>query len=281
MRSIRKIIKKILLNLFVYGIRNRTLNLFIRKQYTVMFHIGRCGSTVLADMLNQHPEIHWGKEVFQPYHKHKKPGFITRGRYIRQLIRRFGSMAVSGTFGFETKYLPLQDLSYQCTNISIGEYIKLLRKMGFTRFIVLQRKNYLRRAVSFEVSRVSGDWHTSVPTFSPTKITLNVNSFPFDTGIENLVESFKAIDNSFQQLAGTISREEVLHLTYEADILKDPTIGYEKVCRFLGIQPQKPRIYYKRTNPFKLEELLENFNEVRAKLENTEYAWMLKNNADE
>jgi len=278
MKRFFKIIKKILLELFVFSTLNRILNFISRDQYVAMFHIGRCGSTVLADMLDQHPEIHWGKEVFQPYHKHRKPVFITRNRCIRQLIRRSASTAVSGTFGFETKYLPLQDLSYQCTNISIGEYLQLLRKMGFTRFIVLHRKNYLRRAVSFEASKVSGDWHTSVPTSSPTKITLNVNSFPFDTGIENLVESFKAIDNSFQQLAGTISQKEVLHLTYEADILNDPTIGYKKVCSFLGIQPQKPRIYYKRTNPYKLEELLKNFNEVRAKLENTEYAWMLEDN---
>ncbi|MCA9917728.1 MAG: hypothetical protein KC445_07245 [Anaerolineales bacterium] len=32
----------------------------------VMFHIGRSGSTVLADMLNQRNDLKWGNELYLP-----------------------------------------------------------------------------------------------------------------------------------------------------------------------------------------------------------------------
>ena len=36
-----------------------------REDYVAMFHIGRCGSTVLANMLSDHSEFHWGAEIFE------------------------------------------------------------------------------------------------------------------------------------------------------------------------------------------------------------------------
>jgi len=30
-----------------------------------MFHIGRSGSSVLADMLNQYPNVHWDGEIYE------------------------------------------------------------------------------------------------------------------------------------------------------------------------------------------------------------------------
>ena len=32
----------------------------------VMFHIGRCGSTVVSDLLGQHPDVHWASELYEP-----------------------------------------------------------------------------------------------------------------------------------------------------------------------------------------------------------------------
>ena len=31
-----------------------------------MFHIGRCGSTVVSELLNQHSKIHWESELYTP-----------------------------------------------------------------------------------------------------------------------------------------------------------------------------------------------------------------------
>ena len=31
-----------------------------------MFHPGRCGSTVLGNLLNQHPSIEWDGEIYEP-----------------------------------------------------------------------------------------------------------------------------------------------------------------------------------------------------------------------
>ncbi len=32
-----------------------------------MLHFGRCGSTVLATMLSQHPDVTWDGELFEMY----------------------------------------------------------------------------------------------------------------------------------------------------------------------------------------------------------------------
>lgn len=42
---------------------SRTMGPFtkpIRKTNVAMFHIGRCGSTAVGILLNQHPKIRWG-----------------------------------------------------------------------------------------------------------------------------------------------------------------------------------------------------------------------------
>ena len=46
---------------------SRTMGLFtkpIRRTNVAMFHIGRCGSTAVGILLNQHPKIRWGGEIF-------------------------------------------------------------------------------------------------------------------------------------------------------------------------------------------------------------------------
>ena len=41
-----------------------------RKGNIFMLHIGRVGSTVLADLLNQHSQIHWDGEFYPKQHKY-------------------------------------------------------------------------------------------------------------------------------------------------------------------------------------------------------------------
>ena len=64
-------------------------------------------------------------------------------------------------------------------------------------------------------------------------------------------------------------------LIYENDIEKEPNVAYRKICNFLKITNGNPNIAYKKTNPFLLADLIENFDEVGASLKNTKYAEML------
>jgi hypothetical protein len=48
-----------------YLIKSALINRFEKKPLAVaMFHIGRVGSTVVSELLNQNPDIKWDNELF-------------------------------------------------------------------------------------------------------------------------------------------------------------------------------------------------------------------------
>ena len=51
--------------------------------------------------------------------------------------------------------------------------------------------------------------------------------------------------------------------------------AYKRVCEFVGIEPTETIVRLKKTNPFQIEDMLENFDEVKSELKNTPYEWML------
>ena len=71
----------------------------------VMFHTGRCGSTVLAKMLNQHSDIYWAGEIFERMPERYQE--IASRRDAVELImderRRECRRRGKRTFGFEVK----------------------------------------------------------------------------------------------------------------------------------------------------------------------------------
>ena len=47
------------------------------------------------------------------------------------------------------------------------------------------------------------------------------------------------------------------------------------MCDFLGVSDESPVIDLKRTNPFKIEEMVVNFEEIKVALNGTNYEWMM------
>jgi LPS sulfotransferase NodH len=161
--------------------------------------------------------------------------------------------------------------------MDISQFITFLKGMGYTNFIVLQRKNYLRRSISVEKGRKSNVWHTSTQQKKTEKLFLDVNNVHTVDYTTTLLELFKIIDENYDKINQLLSNENVLHLNYEEDILLDPQIGYRKVCEFLELKEEAPEIELEKTNPFGVSEMLENFKEVEDLLKNTDYEWMLYN----
>lgn len=138
-----------------------------------MLHMGRCGSTVLGEMLGSQGDIFWAGEIFEDMHN-RYPGItggsagvtrilrrsMTEPSSLRSLVRRTAYPATYGTYGFETKYLREQHLRPEEIDMSLTAYLALLKAYGFDRFIVLHRHNYLRMIVSRAAGLTSGAWHT-------------------------------------------------------------------------------------------------------------------------
>jgi hypothetical protein len=69
-----------------------------------MFHIGRCGSTVPAEMLKQHPLVHWDSEIYEPHGElFYQYGIRADASDPIGFLRKRGAGAAKPHYGFEVK----------------------------------------------------------------------------------------------------------------------------------------------------------------------------------
>ncbi len=251
-----------------------------------MLHSGRCGSTVLASMLNQHSEIHWAGEIFQYKSLGKKNRKnIKKHNGVKTIITHQRDSCTERFFGFETKILPEQHMGAHRINLTLKEYLSLLQELAFSKIIVLKRKNILRQAISAIIGEQRGFWHISLAkkteniTVNETVIDINhifgQGSYLFGGRPVSLVQYLRHIKEHhkiLESIKPTIDR--ALHLAYEEDIQYDPHMGYRKICEFISANPESPDILLKSVNPYPLSELVVNFDEVKAHLKATEFEWM-------
>ena len=195
MDSINKNLVKAVVNIFN---PNRLANSVVRKKQVAMFHTGRCGSTVLGKLLKQNKDILWDGEIFEGAMVNRDANLSSN--FVKNAIQYSSSKSVSKIYGFETKYLPQQHLSSNCLDLDLDSYISILEDLGFNYFIVLQRNNYLRRAISSHVGRQSGKWHSAEKTDKPHKVYIDVNNFQTGFTKQTILEHFECIDRTYEKL---------------------------------------------------------------------------------
>lgn len=246
--------------------RNRVANI-------AMLHAGRCGSSVLADLLGQHPGFRWVGEPFE----NMLPA------YYRMDARRRAEAVIGNSlyfrdcryYGFDSKYLPEQHLHPDLANKTPAEYVALLDRLGFTHYILLDRRNHLRRAISLAIGTQTRLWNTdrSPPREARARIDPGrFTSYGREMPLERYFESLEERHGEFRRL---LQGHRLLELTYEDDIERDPRTAYHKTCAFLGIAPVPVEVRLQRLNRRPARELVENFDELERALRGTRYAWML------
>lgn len=238
-----------------------------------MLHAGRCGSTVLSDLLKQHPGFHWDGEPFEnmlPAYsrmsaEHRAEHVIGNSLYFRDC--RY--------YGFDSKYLPEQHLSPDLANKTPAAYVELLERLGFTHYILLNRRNHLRRAASVAIGTQTGVWYSSRPG---EKVAVRIDPDRFVSyGREmTLLQYFDSIEKRHAAFRDLLVGKRLLELVYEDDIQADPCLGYRKVCDFIGIGPAPVSTQLRRMNPWPLRELIQNYDEVARALAGTPYADLLE-----
>lgn len=241
-----------------------------------MLHTGRCGSSVLGDMLNAHSKFHWAGEIFEAFMGIDASNASETNQRIRKTIDSSRDSTRSRIYGFATKYLDQQHLSSECLNISIDDYVTRLDQLGFSHFIVLDRTNYLRRAVSALVGKATGKWHSHDEPSRPTSVTVDLQSYLTGGQPRSLIQFFESTDDRRNELKRALTNRNSLQLTYEDDVEQDPMIGYRKICDFLDMADEGPAINLRRTNPFTFRQMIVNYAEVEAALHDTKYSWMIE-----
>lgn len=250
----------------------------LRPGNIVMFHIGRCGSTALATMLRQHREMFWVSEYYESFFREwrkENEGEEIVGKMpddAVELLKRSMGNALHRYYGFEIKPFHLRLIEY-----SMESYFEKLQELGFSHYIILDRKNRLRKIVSSVLAHSDRTkYHQDSKTGAKLKQAhIDVNSVKIDYDDKPLLSFLSDYDSQLSSLNKMIGDKNSLNLTYEEDIQEDPLIGYRRICDFVGLRPKDISARISRTNPFPVRDMIENFEEVENVLKGTSYEWML------
>jgi hypothetical protein len=241
----------------------------------VLFHVGRSGSTLLGDLLGQHPQFYWDGEIYEDLfqameQRRRRPR--TAAREIDPLRYLECRMAWPGArlFGFEVKFFHLQFFG-----VPLADYLGRLEQKGFQNIILLERRNTLRVILSGLIAAHSGQWHLSPgKRCRPMKVMLGRHPIAIDRRRGSLISFLEEYRHSFGHLEELLRGKRFLRLVYEDDLQQNPLIGYHRVCRFLKIPPVNARVRYARTNPFPLSDLVEDIEKMRELIKGTPFEWM-------
>ncbi len=245
----------------------------IRKGNIFMLHTGRVGSTVLADLLNQHSKISWDGE-FYPKQKKRYLKFIYNDPIDFLKIKM--NQKVSEFYGFELKCSKNQLYTAHSINLDLDVFLDRIKELNFNNFILLERKNYLKQFISLYFARKTKIHHIKYNINKISILNIEFESCLWFNKQQPLIKHFEYLDNFYKETKDLLSKDKSLFLTYEDEIQENPLVAYEKICDFLNIKPELPIINLKRTNPYPLKDVIKNYNEVEKYLTGTKYEWMLK-----
>ncbi|MCM2369210.1 hypothetical protein [Aporhodopirellula aestuarii] len=236
------------------------------------FHFGRCGSTLLGNMLGNHPHLEWAGELFHAHHvrtdrsNELDPYHLLQNRIKTSQFR---------SFGFETKF---QHLDFNGLNIELTSFLESLLSLGFNKFVLLKRQNYLRQAISVRKGQISGIWHAdpsaairnSSPVFlDPTCISLGGTN-------RNILDCFQFLDESYANAKRIFEalRIEYIEIVYEHHLEKHPSEGFDLAIEFFEMKPAASRISTKKLESRPIKEIVLNYDDILDCLKDSKYEWM-------
>lgn len=250
---------------------------WFRKNTTVRcccFHFGRCGSTLLGNLLAGHPRVDWQSELFHGLHE--KTDDLVAFQDPMELLTRPIANCSQPVFGFETKFQHLDPNGLAC---DLSEFTHRLAELGFNRLVLLTRKNYLRQAISVARGQLTGQWHFPAdqprPKFEPFR--LNLNSISLGGFNRELVECFSFLDETYSQARQCFERVGIplLELVYESDLESNAQIAMKKMSEFLGIENRELQVSVKKLGGQPIDQMVSNADEISTRLQGTPYHWMV------
>jgi hypothetical protein len=242
-----------------------------------MFHLGRCGSTVVSNLLHQHHDIYWASELYEPIFgnwRKSNAGVEVVGEMpgdAVDILRSSSRQAIHHFYGFEMKPYHFRLIGY-----SPEDFLNHLDIMGFTHYIILDRKNRLRKILSSIIAHQKGGYHADGKIRPRLKsVNVNLDNVEIDFDSKALLDYLTDYDKQFSELETLLEGKRLLKLNYEEHIQEDPKIAYSRICEFMNIRREEVSVNLSKTNPFPVKDMIENYNEVKTVLSGTPYEWML------
>lgn len=249
----------------------RPLRASRRPGALVVLHTARCGSTVLTRLLDQHPRIHSDGEMYLPVLPDRAGDPLAADfdpiDYLERRLPRSGSR----WFLFDVQFDHIERMGRD-----LEDYLRSARAIGVTRIVVLRRSNLLRKITSNLLAQQRGRWHLPKGANEPAR-TVDVPDGPFmiDGITTTLLGHLDRVDGWYDRARQLDVGVEIIELTYEADIMADPLVGYRRVLEFVGLPHHPAAVPTERLNTRPLGDVLGNHAEVASWLAGSRYEWML------
>ncbi len=265
------------------------------EQYFCMIHEGRCGSTVLASLISQHPGVvhfneiltrgSWISPDFAGSELEKRRdaleirlpdlcGFVRGVARTRKARDKPGRLFA----GFEIKLNQLPHLQPACDLPTLVETLDA--GLGRVRFMFLTRRNILRRHVSTlrclykdvshakEIERVNFE---KVTVAGDTMRDWSYDSTCVHPSLPALLETSEAKRRKVREYA---SAHGHLYMEYE-DFERDPLSGARRIFDYLGVPRIDASSPLLKTGDRPLADLIDNYDEVCRALANTRWETFL------
>lgn len=233
-------------------------NLEYPEKKFLIYTRGRTGSSVLTDLLNCHPDIYCDNEIFNFLYSKTRTVFPIA--YINSCSKRAG-IYKKQVYGFKVK---IAQLKYEHKYRNYEKILLKLHDEGW-KFIYLKRLNFLRHKISNLI-------------LAETKIT-NIKegekyqSKKIKVDCDLLLKSIEFSNEVERQEEEDLKAIPHLQLVYEDDIQDNVNhqVTANKVFKYLGINEKQVRTKYMKLTPDRLEEIIQNYDEVYNFFKDTKY----------
>lgn len=220
----------------------------LRAAKLIVFAQGRTGSTLLGDLLASHPDFHFADELLRP-----------RARWPARYLE--GRRAAHAGEAFCVHVKPYQLTDFQDV-ADLGGWLRERHAAGWL-IVHLRRENLLRHVLSNFMRRELGVSHLTVGD-GRERPHVQVDPAQLLASLDARAE----IGSWEREAVAGLEHES---LVYERDLL-DPSRwqpAAERVWRYAGLSPVPVSTELRRINAGRLEELIANYDEVRAALAGT------------
>lgn len=247
----------------------------------VMTHLGRSGSTVLAELLKQHSKIAWLDEYFSLKWIRSRETYDFSLQQMLDMVEaetnRIHAKKPDAMVGHEIKLMNF----LQNPGCNMIDYARATANPEEYVHIVLRRKNVVKRICSSYKAAQTQVYHVRDDDTAYRKKTFQINYgnlLDYDTG-ESAATFPELITKALAREEAVLSNYrklgiQYLELTYEDDIETDPLKAYTRILSHLGLDFEPAKVSLKKTGAA-LRHELENYDKLEAELEKSEHAWML------
>ncbi len=218
---------------------------------TILLSRSRSGSTLLLDMLNQHPRVDLHGEALGRVHSRSARSLVDQvfGRYV-PTVR---------VAGFKVFYdHPLDD--------DTGQLWDRLAEMDDLHVLHLRRENLLRCELSLKRAEITGVWGLRQDGSAGP-----VDPGPVHLDPDQLRDAFEQTRNDQTHALGRLADKALLEITYE-ELTQESPATFRRITDFLGLRPAMPKVRLRKLGGPSLREAIANYGPLKDHFAGTEWS---------